>query len=91
MEEFVFKPQGVCSRAFLIRHENGIIVKFEAIGGCSGNLAAISRLIEGRPMSEIADKLGGTHCGSRLSSCPDQLSVSFFSLFLTGLAISSII
>jgi len=76
MEEYMFKPKGVCSRAFLIRHENGIIVKFEAIGGCSGNLSAISRLIEGRPIVEIADKLSGTHCGSRLSSCPDQLSIA---------------
>lgn len=76
MEEFIFKPKGVCSRSFLIRHEAGVIVKFEAIGGCSGNLSAISRLVEGLKIDEVAGKLSGVHCGSRLSSCPDQLSIA---------------
>ena len=47
-------------------------VDFE--GGCSGNLAAISKLVAGRPTEEVADLLNGNLCGTRTTSCADQFS-----------------
>lgn len=73
---FVFKPTGTCSRSLIITYEDGIIKKFEAVGGCSGNLAGIGRLVEGQPIKEVAEKLTGVHCGTRSTSCPDQLSIA---------------
>lgn len=76
MEMYVFKPKGVCSRELRIYHEDGIIKKLEVVGGCPGNLTAIGRLIEGLPIKDIAEKLTGVHCGTRATSCPDQLSIA---------------
>lgn len=76
METYVFKPKGVCSRELRIFHEQGIIKKLEVVGGCPGNLSAISRLVEGLPIQEVADKLQGIRCGTRATSCADQLSIA---------------
>ncbi|MBR6672982.1 MAG: TIGR03905 family TSCPD domain-containing protein, partial [Alistipes sp.] len=46
-------------------------VKF--IGGCSGNLQGISKLVEGRPIDEVISTLRGIKCRGN-TSCPDQLA-----------------
>ena len=76
MEIYTFKPKGVCSREFKISHENGIIKKFDVVGGCPGNLTAVGLLIEGKPIEEIAQKLKGVRCGTRSTSCADQLAIA---------------
>ena len=43
-------------------------------GGCNGNLSGISKLIKGMKAEEVIDKLEGTRCGFKDTSCPDQLS-----------------
>jgi len=43
-------------------------------GGCNGNLSGISKLIKGMKAEEVIDKLEGTTCGFKDTSCPDQLS-----------------
>ncbi len=76
METYTFKPKGVCSRELKIFHEDGVIKRLEVIGGCPGNLTAISRLVEGLPLVEVADKLHGIRCGTRATSCADQLAIA---------------
>ena len=46
----------------------------EVLGGCSGNLQGISRLVVGMPAREVVEKLRGIRCGMKPTSCPDQLS-----------------
>ena len=46
-------------------------VKF--IGGCSGNLQGIAKLVEGRDLVEVQRTLKGIKCKGN-TSCPDQLS-----------------
>ena len=46
-------------------------VKF--IGGCSGNLQGIAKLVENKPIEEVISLLSGIQCRSN-TSCPDQLS-----------------
>ena len=61
-----YSTKGTCSKQiiFELDEENRVHnVKF--IGGCSGNLQGISRLVEGKTADEIV---------SLLSSCPDQLA-----------------
>ena len=76
METLTFKPQGVCSREMIIEHENGIVVSLKVIGGCHGNLQGISKLVEGRPIEDIVNRLSGIKCGFKQTSCPDQLAVA---------------
>lgn len=70
-----YKPSGVCSKniEFEIDEEGKIHnVKFTA--GCPGNLAAISKLVEGMDANEVSEILEGNLCGLRQTSCADQFS-----------------
>ena len=69
-----FTPRGVCSRAMKVTVEDGIVRDVEVVGGCNGNLKGISTLVKGMPAKEAIEKLQGTTCGSKATSCPDQLS-----------------
>ena len=69
-----YRPQGVCSRLMRVEVENGIIRKVEGQGGCSGNLQGISRLLVGMPVQQAIERMEGVRCGSKPTSCPDQLA-----------------
>lgn len=69
-----YRPKGVCSRLMRVEVENGIIRKVEAQGGCSGNLQGISRLLVGMPVQQAIERMEGVRCGSKPTSCPDQLA-----------------
>ena len=70
-----FIPQGVCSKLMQFKIKDNIIMDFEAVGGCSGNLGGISMLVKGMDVNEVLKRLSGIPCGSRPTSCPDQLSI----------------
>ena len=69
-----FKPQGVCSQLIQFDIENNIIRNVDFVGGCSGNLQGISRLVEGMDVDEAISRIEGIHCGYKSTSCPDQLA-----------------
>lgn len=71
---FHYKPKGVCSREITFDIEDGVIKNVKFSGGCSGNTQGISRLIEGMPAEEAANRLSGIRCGLKSTSCPDQLA-----------------
>ena len=69
-----YSTKGTCSKQIIfdLDEENKIHnVKF--IGGCSGNLQGISRLVEGKTPDEIVPLLKGIRCRQN-TSCPDQLA-----------------
>lgn len=71
---FVYYTSGTCSRQiiFEVDEQNRLhCVKF--IGGCSGNLQGVGRLVEGKDMNEVETLLAGIKCKNN-TSCPDQLS-----------------
>lgn len=76
MQHVDFRPRGVCSRLIHIdlSDDGKTIEAVEFEGGCSGNLAAISKLVAGRPTEEVAEVLKGNVCGPRKTSCADQFS-----------------
>ena len=41
-----YTPRGVCSRAIDIDLDGDKVARVEFVGGCDGNLKAVSRLIE---------------------------------------------
>jgi uncharacterized protein (TIGR03905 family) len=71
-----FTPKGVCSRAMTVSSEDGIITDAKVIGGCSGNLQGICKLIKGMKVEDAIDRLSGIECGRKKTSCPDQLSIA---------------
>jgi len=71
---FEYKTQGTCSQVIYFDINGDIISNVEFIGGCNGNLQAVSKLVEGMTVSKIEEKLAGIRCGNRSTSCADQLS-----------------
>ena len=57
-----------------IEIEDDIILNAEFMGGCNGNLKGIKSLIIGMNIDDVIEKLKGTTCGSKPTSCPDQLA-----------------
>ena len=72
--EYRYKPQGVCSNEMTIEIEEETIKKVTIIGGCAGNTIGLSRLIEGMKIQEAIKRLKGIPCGTKGTSCPDQLA-----------------
>ncbi len=68
-----YKTQGTCSRVIEIEIEDGILKDVTFIGGCMGNTSGVAALAKGRPVQEVLDIVDGILCGSRGTSCPDQL------------------
>ena len=70
-----YKTKGVCSRQINFEvDENGIVHNVSFVGGCNGNLKAIGKLVEGMPKTKVIEILEGNTCGSRPTSCADQLA-----------------
>lgn len=69
-----YKPKGVCSREIDFEIDDHKVRNVSFIGGCSGNLQGIGRLIEGMNVNEAISRIEGIHCGSKATSCPDQLA-----------------
>lgn len=69
-----YTTRGTCSRQILfdVTEDNKLTgVKF--IGGCSGNLQAVAKLVEGKDIDEVIYLLKGIKCRSN-TSCGDQLA-----------------
>ena len=74
-KEVVYRPTGVCSREMRIAlTEDGVIEDIAIVGGCDGNLKGIVSLVRGMRADEAAAKLEGITCGSKPTSCPDQIA-----------------
>ena len=72
--EFNFRPRGVCSQMMDIEVEDNKLKSLKVMGGCSGNLQGISKLVEGMDIDEVISRLEGIRCGFKNTSCPDQLA-----------------
>lgn len=72
--QYTYVPQGTCSRNIEFSIDNGRIHDLHFVGGCMGNLRGISSLVEGMDAHEVAQRLRGTMCGNKGTSCPDQLA-----------------
>lgn len=77
--KYEYITKGVCSSKITFEINDGILSDVNFFGGCDGNLKAISRLVEGKNASEIADMLEGNTCGFRKTSCSDQLAKAILS------------
>ena len=71
---YKYKTSGTCSVEISFDIEENVITNIEFVGGCNGNLKAISKLLEGQTVEYIEEKLKGNLCGWRKTSCADQLA-----------------
>ena len=72
-----YRTKGVCSQEMNIElSDDHTIRHVEIIGGCHGNLQGISRLVEGMKAEDAIARMHGIRCGSKSTSCPDQLAIA---------------
>ena len=70
---FIYHTKGTCSRQIILDIVDNKIKDVKFIGGCSGNLQGISRLVIGEDIDSVIPKLKGINCRNG-TSCPDQLA-----------------
>ena len=68
-----YKTLGTCSRQILFEVENDTVKNVKFIGGCSGNLQGIAKLVENNNVDSVINLLKGIKCRNG-TSCPDQLA-----------------
>lgn len=74
--EYTFKTKGVCASRIDFELEGNVIKNVRFVGGCNGNLNAISKLIAGMEVEKVIELLEGNTCGFKKTSCADQLTVA---------------
>ncbi|MCM1163518.1 MAG: TIGR03905 family TSCPD domain-containing protein [Muribaculaceae bacterium] len=78
--KYTYIPQGVCSKQMEIEIEDGVITNVSVQGGCNGNLKGICSLVRGMDATEVRNRLTGIQCGTKTTSCPDQLAQAIDSI-----------
>ena len=74
MKHIQYQTQGTCSQLIDVTvDDNDVIQQVFFLGGCNGNLQGICRLVKGQKIDDVINKLDGIRCGTKRTSCPDQL------------------
>ena len=69
------RNQGTCSVLTRVDlNEDHTIKSVAVMGGCNCNLKGICKLLAGMKAEDAIARMKGTTCGSRPTSCPDQIS-----------------
>lgn len=71
---YSYNTSGVCAKNITFDIDGDKISNIKFLGGCNGNLKAISKLVDGMTVDEIESKLKGNICGNKGTSCADQLA-----------------
>lgn len=74
MNKYKYYPKGTCSSMMEIELNGDVINSVVITNGCNGNLQGISTLVKGMKAEDAIAKLKGIRCGSKNTSCPDQLA-----------------
>ncbi len=69
-----YKTEGVCASTISYEIEGDIIQSVSFEGGCPGNLLGISKIVVGMKVEDVINTFKGVHCGTKKTSCPDQLA-----------------
>lgn len=73
--EYTYRNRGVCSVSTTVRlAPDHTIESVKVAGGCNGNLKGISSLLAGMKAEEAIARMEGVTCGSKPTSCPDQIA-----------------
>lgn len=80
---YSYKTNGVCSSEIKFDIKDNKIKEVLFIGGCPGNALGLSSLLKDMDVTEAITKLSGIKCGSKSTSCPDQLAKALTSILST--------
>ena len=69
-----YRTRGTCSQLIHFELDGDIVKNVQFLGGCHGNLQGIGKLVEGMKADDVIERLQGIRCGSKTTSCPDQLA-----------------
>ncbi len=69
-------PQGVCPREIKFDLNDETIENLAFVGGCDGNLKALTLMINGKSADEVIRLFKGQTCGKKPTSCMDQLVIA---------------
>ena len=84
MKHIQYQTVGTCSKLIdVTADENNTIQQVFFVGGCHGNLQGISKLVVGQQIDDVISRLNGIRCGSKSTSCPDQLCLALEQLKAT--------
>ena len=72
--KYNYNTKGVCSSQIEFDIQDNVIQNVMFKGGCNGSLKGISLLVTGMSPEDAAKRLSGVGCGTKGTSCPDQLS-----------------
>lgn len=81
---YTFRPKGVCSMSITFDLNDGIVTNVSFVGGCDGNLKAISKLVNGMEATRVISILKGNLCRSKGTSCADQLAIAIENALLSA-------
>ena len=70
--EHIYRTKGTCSREISFELDGDKVRNVHFVGGCDGNLKAVSKLVDGMSVAQLR----GNTCGPRSTSCADQLAVA---------------
>ena len=71
------RNRGTCSVLTRVELNNDhTIENVEVLGGCNGTLKGICQLLKGMKAEDAITRMKGTTCGSKPTSCPDQISLA---------------
>ena len=73
---YEYKTENVCPQIISFDIDGDIISDVNFIGGCNGNLKAVSKLVNGWTVDKIEEYLRGNICGYKPTSCADQLAIA---------------
>ncbi|MBR6751502.1 MAG: TIGR03905 family TSCPD domain-containing protein [Clostridia bacterium] len=71
-----YRTRGVCASQISFNLDGNVVTDVTFMGGCNGNLKAISKLVNGMTIEEIETNLKGNTCGWKTTSCADQLAIA---------------
>ncbi|MDE6501759.1 MAG: TIGR03905 family TSCPD domain-containing protein [Ruminococcus sp.] len=73
---YTYKTKMVCSKEIHFDIDGDVITNISFVGGCNGNLKAISKLVDGWTVEQIESKVKGNDCNGKNTSCADQLCLA---------------
>ena len=71
---YEYKTKGTCSQKIFFDIEDNKVKNVQFVGGCNGNLKGICQLLKGMKAEDAIERMKGTLCGSKPTSCPDQIA-----------------
>ena len=74
--EYSYRTNGTCAIIINFDIKDDVISNVRFVGGCNGNLKAISKLVDGWSVERIEQDLKGNTCGYKPTSCADQLAIA---------------